>query len=358
MGKLKTWWPEIVFFAILLIIGYTCHGENNYTGWGGNVHYLDITGRSIIPAWILRNSRIMYSVFWLGTIFIYLLSFELFKNRKWAILTVAVFYFNPILIWAAFSDVENGPLIAFLAMGFYVLIRFIKKPSFGAAILLGLINVLTFIIHPVSLMIPFVTAGIFMLNLLTGNVAKKHIWKMLLYVIVFIALIIFIRFGLNYSTMIRTRFYMPFFYNSSLYRKLTWIVRHVPVLWVLYFIFSIVALNVVYFSNYFQFLKNKWFYTYLFVLGVAFILAKYILPAHTLMIMDKYYYLLPSVIILGIGGCYEFSLWVRKRWGEKVYFIFKYTFLIVFTLQCLWCFAAIIWYHPNYYLFKNWPLFW
>lgn len=346
------------FFLFTLVLGIIMSwGKPNLAAWGLNLQYLDQNGRPLVPRELLGNSTLCYIFFWISTVFTFLLGFEVFKSRKWSLLTTIIIYCIPVLPGLAFFDVVNIPLLAWMMIGFYVMVKFIKHPSYPGIFLLAILHSLAMISHPIAIMIPIATIGIFILNFLTRNLSKKEIWKVGLYILSLIILWAIVRFGLNYPLFMQHRDFLPSLWVRPWTSKIEWLMICLPPLWMVYFLFAIVALNIVYFSNYFGFLKEKWIYTYLFVLLILFMVANYFMPVNVLMLQERFVFALPSIIIIGVGGCYEFSLWVRRRWGEKIYFIFKYAFLIVFSLQCMWVVAAIIWLHPEYYLYRNWPLF-
>lgn len=358
MGKLKTYWPEIFFFLFTLVLGWISHwGKSNIGQWGINSAYLGPTGEPMISRTWMNSPNLIFTFFWIGTIFAYLLSLEVFRSRRWSFLVTLIFYFTPVLPGLAFWDVHSSPMVCFAMVGLFILVHFVKHPTILFAILLALVNGLAIFTHPMMMMIPAATFGFILLNVLTRNIEVKALWKLLAYVVIILGIILYFILVLDYWHYNIYRDYLPSLWIPKWQNRFNWYFMVIPPLWIVYFIFSILALNMVYFSNYFAFLKNKWIYTYLFVLLLLFHLAPFVFPHHPLLYHDRNVYSLPSIILIGVGGCYEFSIWVRKRWGERVYFIFKYTFLAIFILQCLWALVAMVWLYPEIYLYRNWPLF-
>jgi hypothetical protein len=354
----KKYWPEFVFFALLLLIGLVSHwGKGTLGTWGLQMYYLNTAGQPIIPRSILNNANLCFLFFYLANVFTYLFSLEIFHNRKWAMLSVMMWLCSPVLVGVAFFDVANVHLLAFLMMGCFVFIRFIQHPTYVTALVLAFIQALAMWAHPIAVCLPVVTICFFCLNLFTRNLSTQHIGKGMLYVLVLLGLLAGVRWGFHYAIFMPYRDFLPTSWHTAWYHKIFWLMKVTPPLWIIYFLFGLVALNLVYLSNYFAFLKSKWIYSYMFVMWVSFLIAPYFLPTHILLLQNRYFYLLPGLIILGVAGCYEFAQWVRKRWGERVYFIFKYSFMGVCMLQCLWTLIAMIWIHPDYFRYSNWPLF-
>jgi len=356
--KLKNHWPEIVFFFIALAIGILSQWNRiGQPTWLLSRMYLMTDGYQFIPRNLLNNPLFVFSFFWIATIFAYLFSYEIFKSRKWSFLVIFIFYYTPLLAGLAFFDVNNTPMLCFMMMGLFILLHIIKRPTFLFAILLAVVNGLAIFTHPIMLMFPIAIVGFYLLNVLNKNVQPKDLWKLLVFVVLTGLIILFLMLKLDYWQTTLYKDFLPSFFYPEWYAKLEWFLIVIPPLWILYFLFSIVILNILYFTNYFEFLKSKWIYTFLFTILVLFLMAPYILPKHFLLMQAKNVFAMPSFILLGVAGCYEFSIWVRRKWGEKVYFIFKYTFLAVFALQCFWVVIAMIWLHPEYHQYRNWPLF-
>jgi hypothetical protein len=354
----KKYWPEFVFFALLLVIGLFSHwGKTTLGEWGIQKHYLNAEGLPIIPRKFLNSANLCFLFFWIATVFTYLFSYEIFNNRKWAMLTVSMWVCFPALVGIAFFDVPNIHLLAFMMMGCYLFIRLVKRPTYLTALLLALSHTLAIWAHPIAICLPLVSLCFFALNLFTRNIPLKNIGHGLSYILGLLVFLMIGRWGIHFTSSGPILDFLPSTYYIAWYHKIFWLLKVTPPLWMIYFLFGLVALNLVYFSNYFAFLKSKWMYSYLFIIMICFFVAPYFLPTHLFFLQNRYFFLLPSLTILGIAGCYEFAQWVRNRWGERTYFIFKYSFIAVFMLQCLWSVIAMVWLHPDYFRYTNWPLF-
>ena len=132
----------------------------------------------------LSRHLINYFIFWLGTVFLFLLGKEVLKNYRFALLTVLMLYLTPRIFAQSFYNSKDIPLLSFFIICNYVTLRFLNHPNFILALLLAVVSGMLFAIRIVGIIIPVFTVILFVINL----VNNRHSLSQLKYLLVFIIL--------------------------------------------------------------------------------------------------------------------------------------------------------------------------
>jgi len=346
--------PVWIFFILTLIAGILMHfrviDEEN-------IFFTEYYTFDISQTYVLNSVVTGFVLFWGASIFLYLSFREIFQNAKWAFLAILLFYTSPFIMGVVFGPCLNQYLLTFLLFNFYLTKRFIDGPGILYTLLLALIHSFLILIYPCLIILPILTGLFFLLNISTRNLSGKKMFFLVPYFLLLAGVLLFIHFTLRIPLFGPLPDFSFFSNKHSWFGYIGLVLNSTPPLYVVYFLFSIIAMNVIYFSNYFLFLKNKWIYTYSFIVPVGIFIAEKFIISGSYGIKYSLVVVTVSMLIIAISGCFEFASWVRKRWGEKVYFIFKILFFSLLALQVLFCVIALLYLYPNYGMYRNWPLF-
>ncbi|MCY7411170.1 MAG: glycosyltransferase family 39 protein [Chitinophagales bacterium] len=210
----------VLFFAVTLLIGITLYNDYGISwdepvqrelgnaSWNYALHNDDSLFNLInrfhgpfiemveqLPERVLKltdlkeiylwRHAINYFIFWVGSIFLFLLAFKLFKSNRYAFLSVIILYLTPRIFAHSFYNSKDIPLMIFFIVNVYVLILFIEKPSFKLASVFSLVTGMAFSIRILGILIPAIAFVIFLICLVNGKCKTQQLKYLLCYLILF-----------------------------------------------------------------------------------------------------------------------------------------------------------------------------
>ncbi len=132
--------------------------------------------------WLTRH-LINYLIFWMGTIFLFLLAKEIFGNILYALVCPLILFLTPGIFASAFYNSKDIPLLSFFIIGNYLLLRFMKQPTVALAVVFGIVCGMVFSIRIVGVLIPAFTLAFFLLNVSNGNLASRTLKFLVIYLL-------------------------------------------------------------------------------------------------------------------------------------------------------------------------------
>ncbi|MEO5674384.1 MAG: glycosyltransferase family 39 protein [Chitinophagales bacterium] len=148
------------------------------------------------PATIFLSRHLAnYLIFWLGTIFLFLIGRELRFDRQdlhkaeianhriqsdlskslTALLPVILLYLTPRIFAQSFYNSKDIPLLSYFIIGNYFLLRFLKKPSITLALVFAMVSGMAFSIRVLGILIPVFAVTFFIINILNENIPKRSL---------------------------------------------------------------------------------------------------------------------------------------------------------------------------------------
>ncbi|MFC5272131.1 glycosyltransferase family 39 protein [Adhaeribacter terreus] len=106
-----------------------------------------------------------FLVFYLGSIFFYLLLHDRFRNSLISLTGVLLLVLSPRIFAESFYNAKDLPFLALMIIGTYTLIRFVNKPALSTAFWHGLACGLALDIRILGLLLPAATLAASLLNL-------------------------------------------------------------------------------------------------------------------------------------------------------------------------------------------------
>jgi hypothetical protein len=134
----------------------------------------------------LSRHLLNYLIFWIGSVFLFLLGKEVLQERWLALLAVAMLYLTPRIFAHAFYNSKDIPLLSFFIISNYFLLKFLKKPSISLTIVLALVSAMLFNIRILGIIIPVFATFFFILNLVNKNLRTSTLKFLFAYLILFV----------------------------------------------------------------------------------------------------------------------------------------------------------------------------
>jgi hypothetical protein len=131
----------------------------------------------------ISRHLINYLIFWLGTIFLFLLGKEIFKNRWYALLAVLMLYLTPCIFAHSFYNSKDLPLLSFFIIASYFSIRFLSKPTFILAAVFALVSGMLFAIRIIGVIVPAFAIFLFIINLVIGKFSFSQLKLFVVFII-------------------------------------------------------------------------------------------------------------------------------------------------------------------------------
>jgi hypothetical protein len=127
-----------------------------------------------------------FLVFWIGTIFFYLLSRRILKSRWLALLAVAILYFTPRIYAHSFYNSKDIPLLVFFVISSWCAVRFIDNPSLKSAVWLAITSGFLFGIRIIGVLVPVLVVLFFLLNIFSKNISARQLKYLGFYLLLYL----------------------------------------------------------------------------------------------------------------------------------------------------------------------------
>ena len=174
---------------------YVLHGDDSLFRMINKYHgpFIEMIEAAPEIAFNLRDERriyllrhlVNYFIFWLGSIFLFLLAREIFQDKWLALLTVLLLFLTPRIFAHSFYNSKDLPLLVFFVISFFFLIKFFRKPSLYFALLFGLVSAITFCIRIPGVIIPAIACLLFVFLIVKKRMEITSVKFLLIYLFSF-----------------------------------------------------------------------------------------------------------------------------------------------------------------------------
>lgn len=122
----------------------------------------------------LMRHYVSFLLFWIATIFFYKLSKARFGNWRWGLLGAILLITTPRIFAHSFFNPKDLVLLSFYIISTYTLIRLLQKNNLKYALIHGFATALVINARILGIIIPALTIGLFLLNMILVN---RKDWK-------------------------------------------------------------------------------------------------------------------------------------------------------------------------------------
>ncbi|MBA3649444.1 MAG: glycosyltransferase family 39 protein [Chitinophagales bacterium] len=129
---------------------------------------------------------INYLIFWIGSIFFFLLAKKIFINHWLSLLPVGMLYLTPRIFAHAFYNSKDIPLMVFFIISIYCMVIFLDHPSFKNVFLFALASGFLLGLRVVGIIVPAFAVIFFLWNLIFRNNELRNLKYLLWYFLLFV----------------------------------------------------------------------------------------------------------------------------------------------------------------------------
>lgn len=312
-----------------------------------------------------------YLLFWVSSVFFYLLARQVLKKEWLALVAVLMLYLTPRIFAHAFYNSKDIPVLAFFIISVYAGVMFILKPGWKRMLPLALLSGMAFGMRILGIMIPFLVSFFFIMNIFTRNLQIRDlkwlalygaVYPLFLYACVPVlwpapffhfreAFAMHSHFPYTDTVLFMGDYLLP----SELpwYYVPVWIGISVPVLWQLFFITGLFAAGFRKLTGLFSFLKNDWG---VLLAGVWFFapwLMVLVLHSHLYDEWRHLYFTYPAFILVGLFGVRTVLELTHRYAGKRIQFLVSASLYFVLAWQTVVTAAYMFRNHPHQYVYFN-----
>lgn len=139
----------------------------------------------------LMRHLLTFLTFFISAIVFFFLSRKIFKKDLLALLGVLMYVLSPHIYSHSFYNSKDAIFLAFIVFSLYAMLKFMESPGIKSAFIYALLSAFTIDIRIIGILLPLLTAFLFMLDLfLNRDRAKQGLKAFAFYFIFLIPLII------------------------------------------------------------------------------------------------------------------------------------------------------------------------
>ncbi len=309
-----------------------------------------------------------FLVFFISSLFFYLLALKLFKNWKLAFIGVLLYVLSPHIFSHAFYNSKDSILLSFFTISIYLLIMFHERQTYFLAFMYSFVAAFTIDVRIVGIVLPAISFLLLLIELVTAicNKRKPEInGSVLLFFLLLIAFIILfwpvlwlnpvhhfleaLKENSNYYWNYKILYFGKYTSAHDLpwHYLIFWIFVSTPVIYSVLFLTGAIFYCQLFFVKPFQFVKEKKNEMVIFI-WFSLPLAAIVLFKSVAFDTGRHmYFIHGAFILIAVGGVQTFYSLFRKR----------KTFLYFFNIVLICSFAGVIYkmiiIHPYEQLYFN-----
>lgn len=305
---------------------------------------------------------INFLIFWVGSIFLFLLGKEIFQSRAYALAGVFIFYITPRILAHSFYNSKDIPLLSFFIISVYLVIRFLRKPSYNLSILLAVGTAILFSIRVVGVIVPFLTIIFFGINL-NKSFARSSLKYLLTFIVFFplVALLFnpvlwndpFTELANSFSVFSHYPYDDPQYFLGELITPANlpwfyipmWMGITIPFAWIIFFITGLVVVNVRILRDARNLFRETWMLFLTLSWCVIPWLAILFLRSTVYDEWRHLFFIYPAFILICVAGI-KFLL-------DKKSIVIRILCIGIITIQTISLFLFIIQNHPFEHVYFN-----
>jgi hypothetical protein len=138
----------------------------------------------------LMRHLISFMVFYVSSIFIFLSSLKIFKEYRWAWISILLYVLSPRLFAESFYNSKDLPFLSFFSISLFTLIKFLEKKNLKWLIIHAAITGFMIDIRILGIIMPLVTAVLLLIGFFRDNQPKKAFLKLPIYILVQFAFVL------------------------------------------------------------------------------------------------------------------------------------------------------------------------
>lgn len=296
-----------------------------------------------------------FTLFFIGTIFFYLLSNIIFKHRLYALLVTLFLILSPRIFAESFYNSKDLPVLSLFIISSYTLLKFLKTDKIHWIILHALACAILIDIRVVGIMLPALTSLLFLFNKFKDGLLKsKSTWVRLgIYLFLFSCFTILfmplywhdpIR---NFAASVYLMSKFPWdglvvFMGTAIpasqlpwYYLPVWIVISTPILYTILFLVGTLKI----FTNIIKSIRNikkiNEIYLYLLIWFFSPLLLITVLHSTVYDAWRHVYFIYPAFLIISIFGLRAIISFILKYFKRKLFTLIIWTIVFVSMVNTL-----------------------